>query len=154
MAEPRDRAQRIADTLVLLTREIDCWVASASAAGDAHLVPLSFVWDGARLVLATALDTPTTRNLQRAGWARLALGSTRDVVLVDGAVEIIERTSIDPRLADAFAGAAAWEPRHEPNDHVYLLLTPRRVLAWREANEIPGRTIMRDGRWLDGPTVH
>jgi len=23
-----------------------------------------------------------------------------------------------------------------------------RVQAWREANEIPGRTLMRDGAWL------
>jgi len=28
------------------------------------------------------------------------------------------------------------------------VLRPLRVQAWREANEIAGRTLMRDGAWL------
>ena len=43
---PRSRAQRKADTLALLRTEVDCWVASADKVGNAHLVPLSFYWDG------------------------------------------------------------------------------------------------------------
>ena len=29
-----------------------------------------------------------------------------------------------------------------------LAATPRRIQAWREVNEQPGRELMRDGRWL------
>jgi hypothetical protein len=25
---------------------------------------------------------------------------------------------------------------------------PRRIQAWREVNELPGRELMRDGHWL------
>jgi hypothetical protein len=150
MVAPRSRAERIADTLAKLSREVDCWVASAGATGEAHLVPLSFVWAGGRVVLATPRASRTARNLQRAGWARLALGPTRDVVIVEGPVEVVDQAAIDPALADAFAVAADWEPRHEPAEaeYVYLLVTPRRVEAWREANEQAGRILMRDGHWL------
>jgi hypothetical protein len=40
------------------------------------------------------------------------------------------------------------------NDHVavselaYLVLRPRRTQAWREENELVGRTLMRGGAWL------
>ena len=48
----------------------------------------------------------------------------------------------------AFAARHNWDPRDEPQEYSYLLLTPRRIQSWREANELAGRTIMRDGVWL------
>jgi hypothetical protein len=81
---PRSRAQRRADTLTKLETEVDLWVASADEAGVAYLVPLSFHWDGEALTLATATRSRTGRNLLRAGWARVALGPTRDVVMIEG----------------------------------------------------------------------
>ncbi len=83
---PRSRAQRKADTLERLRTEVDCWVASADEMGNAHLVPLSHYWDGAALVVATPRSSPTATNLLRAGVARIGVGATRDVVLVDGRV--------------------------------------------------------------------
>ena len=44
---------------------------------------------------------------------------------------------------------AAWDPRHEPEPYVFILLRPRRVQGWREANELAGRVLMRAGEWLD-----
>jgi hypothetical protein len=147
-APPRPTAERVANALALLNAEIDCWVASASADGDAYLIPLSFLWDGTRLVLATPRDSRTARDLQRAGRARVSLAPTRDVVLIDAAVETSARDAIDPALAAAFAARHNWDPRDEPQEYAYLFLAPRRVQSWREANELPGRTIMRDGHWL------
>jgi hypothetical protein len=80
--------------------------------------------------------------------ARVALGPTRDVVLIDAAVEVFARDAVDPAIADAFAARHNWDPRDEPQEYAYLFLTPRRIQSWREANELPGRTIMRDGAWL------
>jgi hypothetical protein len=51
--------------------------------GVAHLVPLSFAWDGEHLIIATEATALTTRNLTGARRARLALGQTRDVVMID-----------------------------------------------------------------------
>jgi hypothetical protein len=145
---PRPTAERIANAKMLLASELDCWVASATVDGDAYLIPLSHYWDGARLVLATPGDSRTARDLQRAGRARVALAPTRDVVLIDASVEVFPRDAVEPALADAFAARHNWDPRDESRPYSYLLLTPQRIQSWREANELAGRTIMRDGQWL------
>ena len=147
-APPRPTAERIANALALLNSELDCWVASASAVGDAYLIPLSHYWDGTNLILATPANSRTARDLQRAGRARVALAPTRDVVLIDAAVRAVASADFDPDLAAAFAARHDWDPRDESQEYAYLVLTPRRIQSWREANELPGRTIMRDGVWL------
>jgi nitroimidazol reductase NimA-like FMN-containing flavoprotein (pyridoxamine 5'-phosphate oxidase superfamily) len=145
---PRSRPQRRADTLERLRTDVDLWVASADETGNAYLVPLSFVWDGAALTIATPRSSPTARNLLRAGEARVALGHTRDVVMVEGAVEELP-LGADPALEDAHAAATGFDPRTLADEYVYLRIAPRTIRAWREANELDGRLLMRDGRWLD-----
>jgi hypothetical protein len=144
----RTAAQRRTDLLALLANEEDAWVASASAAGDAHLIPLSFHWDGARLVFATLERSVTTRNLRRAGRARVALPSTRDVVIVDGPVDFVA-SDADPAMVDAFAARLRWDPRQEPEPYVFFRLTPDRIQTWRDVAELSGRTVMTDGVWRE-----
>ena len=144
---PRGTAQRIADSLAKLTSEVDCWVPSASASGEAYLIPLSFVWHDGQLTMATPAASRTTRNLRRAGQARVALGGTRDLVMLDGPLAFTDEADITPALADIFAKATGFDPRHESGAYVYITLTPRRIQAWRSASELTGREIMRDGRW-------
>jgi hypothetical protein len=142
----RTTAQRKTDLLALLAREEDAWVASANAAGDAYFIPLSYHWNGSQLVFATLARSKTTRNLQRAGRARAALPSTRDVVIVEGPVAF-SPTDADPALADAFAARLNWDPRKEPEPYLYFTLTPDFIQAWRDVEELNGRTIMRNGAW-------
>jgi len=87
---PRSRGQRRRDTEHRLTHDIDVWVASASADGAPYLVPLSFDWDGEALRVARPTDSPTGRNLATTRAVRLGLGHTRDVSMIEGAVEILE----------------------------------------------------------------
>jgi Pyridoxamine 5'-phosphate oxidase len=101
-APPRSRSQRTADTLERLRRDVDLWIASASADGEAYLVPLSYHWDGMALTIATPSASPIARNLLRAGRVRAALGQTRDVVIVEGTVEALP-IGADPELEDAHA---------------------------------------------------
>ena len=119
-------------------------MASADEVGNAHLVPLSFYWDGEAIVLATPRSSPTAANLLRAGVARIGIGPTRDVVLVDGRVS----EGVDDATADAHTEHTGFDARAEPVEYVYLRVTPIEVRAWREANELPGRLLMRDGEWL------
>ncbi|MGH2613997.1 MAG: pyridoxamine 5'-phosphate oxidase family protein [Thermomicrobiales bacterium] len=144
---PRTASQRRKDTLDTLQRVRDVWVASASETGDAYLIPLSYVWDGDRLTMATPEASKTTRNLARAGWARLALPSTDDVVILEGPIEIIPLNADDALAAD-HAAAAGFDPRQESEPYVYMRVTPQRIQAWRDAAELSGRTIMREGRWV------
>jgi hypothetical protein len=144
----RSREQRQRDTLELLEGGVDLWVASASERGDAYLVPLSYYWDGSRLTIATPRACRTGRNLLRAGWARVALGATRDVVIIEGPVEAIA-IGADVELADAHARATGFDPRALASEYVYLRITPQTIQAWRESNELDGRDLMRDGHWVE-----
>ena len=147
-AEARDRETRKADTLAMLaTPAIDVWVATASAAGGPHLVPVSLAWVDERVVIAVEATSVTARNLNASSRARLAVGPTRDVVMIDGVLEKAVDVATDDELGAAYVGQADWDPRRSMG-YVFLVLRPVRVQAWREANEIAGRTLMRDGTWL------
>jgi hypothetical protein len=147
-AEPRSRAQRRLDTEHRLTHDVDLWVATASAGGAPYLVPLSFHWDGETLLMATPADSPTGRNLAATRSARLGLGDTRDVSMIDGDVDVLDLDALPQRRGDRFAAHTGFDPRTEATPYRWFRVTPRRVQAWREAGELPGRELMRDGRWL------
>ena len=147
-ADPRSGAQRRRDTEHRLAHDIDVWVASASADGAPYLVPLSFDWDGEALLVATPADSPTGRNLATTRTVRLALGHTRDVSLIDGRVEVLEIDVLSQPCGDQFAARAGFDPRGLSTPYRWYRITPRRIQAWREVNELPGRELMRDGRWV------
>ena len=90
--QPRTREQRKVDTLAKLAAPAaDVWVATAAAdAGghaSSHLVPLSLAWIDERVVLATEAGSVTAGNITSQGGARLGLGPTRDVVMIDAELE-------------------------------------------------------------------
>lgn len=132
---------------MLAAPEIDVWVATASAGGDPHLVPLSLGWIDGRAVIAVEEGSITARNLAGGRSARLAVGPTRDVVLLDLALERTVGVDEEADLGAAYAAQADWDPRGLAG-YVFLVLRPTRVQAWREANELRGRLLMRDGVWL------
>lgn len=145
---PRDAARRKSDSLAMLaTPEIDVWVATASPEGREHLVPVSLAWVDERLVIAVATTSRTARDIAASGRARVAVGPTRDVTMIDARLErSVDVAEAGPR-ADAYAAQADWDPR-DSDGYVFLVLRPHRVQAWRESDEIAGRTLMRDGEWL------
>ncbi len=144
---PRSAWQRKLDTLLRLDTDADAWVASADPDGGPYLVPLSFLWDGETLTLSTPESSPTSRNLQATGRVRIALGTTRDVVLIEGTVEVFTSQDVPGDLADAFA-AKLWDARIGATPYAYFRITPQLVQAWREENELRGRDLMREGSWL------
>lgn len=143
----RGPEQRKQDTLDRLEKEEDAWVATASADGVPCLVPLSFVWHRGTLLLATRRTNPTAVNVNPSGQARLTLGHTRDVVLIEGTAELVEGVDLPAESADAFAEKLRWDPRGR-SPWVYLRVTPHTVKAWREVNELAERDLMLDGTWL------
>ena len=159
---PRSATQRRLDTLETLRRGGDAWVATANPDGTAHLVLLSFSWDGERLTVATTPHSKTGRNLTRSRWARVALNLPGEVVIVEGPLELISVAAADG-LAAAHAAAIGFDFRREAAAYSFFRLTPARVQVMRGPEEAAGRTIMRRGRWLDvrgetqlieGDTVH
>jgi nitroimidazol reductase NimA-like FMN-containing flavoprotein (pyridoxamine 5'-phosphate oxidase superfamily) len=144
MDAPRDADQRKSDTMSRLTSDVDAWIATADGAGTAYLVPLSFLWDGTGLIVSTPRSSVTARNLSRGARVRVGVGDVRDVTMIDGTAEPVQ----DEQAKVAFAVKHGWDPRDEPGDYAYFRIVPDRVQAWREVNELPGRTLMRDGDWV------
>jgi hypothetical protein len=64
--------------------------------------------------------------------------------MIDGTAVPVQ----DEQAKDAYAARHGWDPRNEIGDYTYFRIVPYRVQAWREVNELPGRTLMRDGGWL------
>jgi hypothetical protein len=147
---PRSVEQRIADAREILSAVgTDVWVASGSADGQPHLVPLSFSWDGVDIFLAMEPDAVTARNVLRGGRARLGFGLTRDVVMVDAVVgESVAADAALEHIAVGYARQAGWDPRVGGTPFVFVRLRPQRIQVWRESDEIAGRTVMRGGTWL------
>ena len=145
--QSRSRTQRKHDALGLLERERTLWIATVRDDQAAHLIPLAFVWDGITITIGTAVESPTGRSLNRTGRARVAVGHAHDLVIVEGPVTTVPPTRIDPALADKFARVSL-DPRNMPG-YAYFQLTPNLVQAWRSFAEYRGRTLMRDGRWLE-----
>jgi hypothetical protein len=150
---PRPAHRRKADALAMLTGDvIDVWVATGSAEGGTvqpHLVPVSLAWlDDERVVVAVQSTARTARDLRAHGVARLGVGPTRDVVMIDAVLDEEHDVADAPTgITECYLRQADWDPRSSPG-YVFLVLRPTRIQAWREANEIAGRTLMRDGRWL------
>jgi Pyridoxamine 5'-phosphate oxidase len=144
MDAPRSAGQRKTDTLARLASDVDAWIATADAAGNGYLLPLSFLWYGAGLVISTPRNSVTARNLSRGGRVRAGIGQVRDVIMIDGTAELVQ----DVQTMDAFAAKHGWDPRNDRGDYAFFRIVPDRVQAWREVNELPGRTLMRDGSWL------
>jgi len=65
------------------------------------------------------------------------------VVIITGTLS----EGVSDELADRHAAATGFDPR-TLTGYVYLRLRPCQVQAWREENELAGRTIMRAGSWL------
>jgi hypothetical protein len=138
----RSLEQRKQDTLRRLAEDVDLWVATAD--GGPYLVPLSFLWDGATLLIATVDVSPTSRNLRATGRVRLGVGLTRDVILIDGTAT---GTEVSEAVGDAFAAKTGFDPRRLTG-YRFFSVRPERILAWREENELAGREIMSNGTWV------
>jgi hypothetical protein len=148
---PRTQEQRKQDTLNRLEHDIDAWVATADGeSGTPYLVPLSFLWNGTTLLVATPSSSPTGRNLRASGKVRLGIGPTRDLVLIEGTVlHVLAANEIPNEVGDAFAAKTGFDPRRLTSSYLYFRIRPRRLQAWREVNELEDRELLRDEQWID-----
>ncbi|GAB2933692.1 pyridoxamine 5'-phosphate oxidase family protein [Streptomyces mayteni] len=146
-APARDAAQRKKDVLDRLLRDVDAWVSTTGEGGEPCLVPLSFVWHDETLVMTTRAANPTAVNVARDGRAVVALGHTRDVILIDAEAAVVAGDALPAAAGEAFERKLHWDARGR-STWVFLVFRPRAVRAWREVNELADRQLMRDGVWL------
>lgn len=148
MAELRSAVRRKADVLAELAKQRDLWLATADLTGRPHLIAVSGWWNGSHLIMATVRTTRSARNLESTGVARLAMGSPEDVIVIDARLVNITPVNEESHLSEGFAAAVGWDPREIDGDWVYVTLFPLRIQAYRGYDELQGRDVMRDGRWL------
>ena len=149
MSTPRPHNERVAAARLRLEREFQMWLSTGGQAGP-HLIPVAFVVDDGAIVTATGESSRTVRNLRETGRARVAVGTTSDVVMVDTALDaLVPVPEVATDVADRFA-AVSHDPRRMPG-YVFIRLLPRRVQVWNGFHEFPGRTVMLKGEWLPTP---
>ena len=146
---PRGLSERREAALERLASGSQIWLATGSDGRGAHLIPVAYVWTGDALVTATFERSVTTANLQANPQARIAVGTTADVVMIDATARLTPVAEIDPTAADGYAQVSR-DPR-TVSGFVYIRLTPQRVQVWKGVHEFSGRTVMLDGEWLDRP---
>jgi hypothetical protein len=148
MADLRTVQARKADVLVVLEGQRDLWLASAGSSGRPHLIAVSAWWDGTDLVVATTASSRTASNLAASPHVRLAAGAPNDVVMIDARVVEIVAANQAAEVADGFAIAVGWDPRAVGEGWAFYRLRPTRIQAYRGYDELEGRDVMRDSRWL------
>ena len=97
--------------------------------------------------MATPAASPTGRNLAATGTARLGLGHTRDVSMIEGDVEVLEIDALPREQGDRSPSAPASTRARSPRPTAGFAC-PRAASGLARVNELPARELMRDGRWL------
>jgi hypothetical protein len=149
LSELRTVEQRKADVLKTLEGNIDMWVATADPMGGPHMIAASGWWNGDHVVMATIGTSRTARNLAQNQAARLAIGSPADVLMMDAELEdSVPVGEADQALGDGFARAVGWDPREVGAGWVFYRLRPTNIQAYKGYDELQGRFVMRESRWL------
>jgi pyridoxamine 5'-phosphate oxidase-like protein len=149
MTELRSVEQRKADVLETLNQNFDMWVASADPMGRPCLIAASGWYDGLHVVMATRGDSRTARNLAENPLARLAVGTQADAIVITARLEdSVAAAEAPPNLGEGFAKAVGWDPREVGEGWVFYRLRPSRIQAYRGYDELEGRDVMRESRWL------
>jgi hypothetical protein len=143
-APPRPLPVRKQDVLRRFEHDVDAWVSTASLDGTPYLMPLSFLWSDGTLLLSTSVTNPTARNLQTNPRIQLTVGEVRDVIHITGTVAVAEVTDAE---GEAFATKAGFDPRPLRN-YPFFRVTPTKIQAWREVDELKDRVLMDAGTWL------
>ncbi|NBE97217.1 hypothetical protein FE391_26070 [Nonomuraea sp. KC401] len=148
---PRGLAERRAHARDRLETGFQMWLATGSDGHGAHLIPVAYTWDGSALYTATFAKSRTVANIKGHPQARVALGDTANVIMIDTSASLVDVPDIGTDIAEHYAKVST-DPRTYPEGtFVYLRLHPRRIQVWNGLHEFVGRTVMRDGQWLDNP---
>lgn len=148
MSDLRTMQARKADVLGALEGQRDLWLATADSSGRPHLIAVSAWWDGSDLVVATRAASRTAANLAGSPDVRLAAGSPADVIMIDARVVESVAANEAAELADGFTIAVGWDPRAVGEGWAFYRLRPTRIQAYRGYDELEGRFVMRNSRWL------
>lgn len=143
----RGSEERKRDVLAVLERQGHMWLATAHD-GMPHAIGVSAWWDGADLVVTTVGTSRTARNLSESRVASLVAGNPDDAVVIKADLVESKPAADAEDLARAWKAVMGWDPREVGEGWHFFRLRPSRIQAFRGYDEIEGREVMRDGRWV------
>ncbi len=147
MTRLRSVEQRKADVVQVLERQGHMWLATAHA-DTPHVIAVSALWTGEELVVTTVGTSRTAANLQVGAAARLIAGTQDDAVVILARVVQSKPAADSPDAAERWNSVMGWDPREVGDGWWFYHLRPARIQAFRGFDEIEGREVMREGRWL------
>ena len=140
MAQPRNRSKKLSGkALDFVTRERICRIATVSADGQPHLVPVCHIVAGGKLYIGSGDEGAKVRNLKANPKISVTVdlysdhwGSLRGV-MIQGRAKLIER---GPGFQRARKKLYAKYPQYakeaaiSPSDSVVIEVTPTHVYTW------------------------
>jgi hypothetical protein len=123
------------------------WLATAEVGGRPHVIGVSGWWNDGEFVVTTLGTSRTARNLAMSPQVTLAHGEPSDAIVIEA--QVIDSSAVEDsgELAGGFQAAMGWDPR-EMDGWVFYRLRPTRIQAFRGYDEIGGRDVMVNSRWL------
>jgi PPOX class probable F420-dependent enzyme len=114
------------------------WLATAALDGRPHLIPMWFLWDGARVLMFSLPNTRKLRNLRRNPAVVLSLDSAEqgyDIVILEGRAELLRDPKLNGAMPEFVAKYAAlprrWPPEEWAQRFTQVIgVTPTRLTAW------------------------
>jgi hypothetical protein len=97
------------------------------------------------VVVATEARSRTAQNAEKSSPARLALGTSRDVVMIGASAAVVDTLNTCPSLKRAYRERTGRDPDEEAGAFVYVCLRPQAIQVSSDVDEIIGRTVLRDG---------
>ena len=67
--------------------------------------------------------------------------------MIDGTARATGLVQVNAISATIFEEKTGWDPRRESGDWIFIRVTPSRMQAWRDVDEIANRTVMVGGTW-------
>ena len=111
-----------------------CRFATASRNGEPHVVPVSYVWDDNSAYIVTDYGTRKLKNLRENPQAAILVDAhgTRNLLLISGPVEIIERGEEYRRLYKMFYSRLDWVKRDpwKEGEAPFVRISPAFKAGW------------------------
>lgn len=120
------------------------WVSTTRPDGRPHAVPVWYIWDGRYLYFISDRRLQKAKNLARQPGIVVHAGDGDDVIILEGAAEIVTNRSELERVDEAYRskyvdpGSGAQATIFEPQADLYRVHV-KRIMAW-EYGAIAHRT--------------
>jgi PPOX class probable F420-dependent enzyme len=123
------------------------WISTTRPDGRPHAVPVWFIWDGKSLYFITSRQLQKAKNLAHQSWIVVHAGDGDDVIILEGAVEIVidqqELKRVDTAYREKYV-----DPHSGARDTIFhedcdlYRVNVKRVMSW-EYGTVSTRTDWR-----------